>query len=266
MNAVVLHGSLAEQFGANHFYHVDTPAEAVRALIANKRGFKDALEKMEVRLIRSKAGVETGMALDVEMLEMGLSGGEIHIIPVIAGSKQEGGAGKAILGVILIAAVIMTAGGASPFAAGAFGAGGAYAGLAGNVLLGGFAMALGGVSMMLAPTPKPEGEQKGSFLFNGATNVAAQGGPVPLVFGLMLTGSTVASLSITEEQVAVSRDAEGPYVGFWNGGGGVGFGDLFGGDVISGTFTGIPGTDGGSWDVEETDNSLVAVTRLNLVD
>lgn len=248
---------------------MDTPGEAVRALIANKRGFKEAISKMEVRLLRSKPGVEQGMDLDIEMLSVGMSNSELHIIPVAAGSKQEGGLGKAVLGIVLIAAVIITAGGASPFAAGAFGAAGAYGGLAGNILLGGFAMALGGVSMMLAPTPKPDdgSAQKASFLFNGATNVASQGAAVPLVYGLMLTGSVVGSLSIQEEQINVPSTAVGPYTGgFWGVGGSGSFGDLFSGSLVSGTFTGIPGTDGGEWDVEEVDNSIVAVTRLNLVD
>lgn len=247
---------------------MDTPGEAVRALIANKRGFKDAISKMEVRLLRSKPGVEQGMELDIELLSVGMSNSDLHIIPVAAGSKQEGGLGKAVLGIVLIAAVIITAGGASPFAAGAFGATGAYAGFAGNILLGGFAMALGGVSMMLAPTPKPDegASEQASFLFNGATNVAAQGSAVPLVYGLMLTGSVVGSLSIQEEQINVPSTAVVPYTGgFWGVNGTGNFGDLFVGTLVSGTFTGTDGL-GGSWDIEETDNSLVAVTRLNLED
>lgn len=265
---MILHGALAEEFGEVHRYQVDTPAEAVRALIANKRGFSEAISKMEVRLLRSKPGVEQGMTLDIEMLTVGMSNSELHIIPVAAGSKQEGGIGKAVLGIVLIAAVIITAGGASPFAAGAFGAAGAYGGFAGNILMGGFAMALGGVSMMLAPTPKPDdNEEKASFLFNGATNVSSQGGPVPLVYGLMLTGSVVGSLSIQEEQINVPSNAVNPYTGgFWGVGGTGSFGDLFGGQLVSGTFTGIPGTTGGDWEIEEVDNSLTAVTRLNLVD
>ncbi len=167
---------------------------------------------------------------------------------------------------MLIAAVIMTAGGASPFAAGAFGAAGAYGGLAGNILLGGFAMALGGVSMMLAPTPKADDNaDKGSFLFNGATNVSAQGGPVPLVYGDVLTGSVVGSLSITDEQVTISAVASGPYEGFGGNSFG-GFGDLFGGTLTTGTFTGMPGGVGGTWDIETDDNTLAAATRLSLVD
>lgn len=268
MNTVILHGCLAEQFGERHRYQVDTPAEAVRALIANKKGFKDAIYNLELRLIRSKEGVDHGIDLDTDTLRLGMSNSTLHIIPLIGGAKSEdgGGVGKAVLGVVLIAAVIITAGGASPFAAAAWGAGGAYAGLAGNILLGGFAMALGGVSMLLAPTPKPEEAEKGSFLFNGVTNVSAQGGPVPLVYGLMLTGSVVATLSITDEQVYIPRDADGTFTGAWMGDTIGGFGDLFTGTLTLGTFTGVPGGVGGSWEIEQEDNSLAAITRLNLVD
>lgn len=262
MNTIILHGALAEEFGAQHRYLVDTPAEAIRALIANKRGFKAALEKMEVRLIRSKESTEAGLDLDCDMLSMGMSESTLHIVPAVSGAK-EGGLGKAILGVVLVAAVIISAGGASPFAAGAFGAGGAYAGLAGNLLLGGFAMALGGISMMLSPVPKPDDtEQKGSFLFNGAVNVSAQGGPVPLVYGLMLTGSVVGSLSVTDEQVNVSSTATGPFVG----GTLFGFEELFKGLSGSGSITSSDSQYGGNWLIEDVGNTLVSTTQLTLND
>lgn len=214
MNEVILHGSLAAQFGARHRYHVQTPAEAMRALLVNKPGFADALRGMEVKIIRSRPGVEDGVELDEDLLGVGMNNGELHVVPYPLGSKNSG-LGKIILGVALIGAVIITGGAAGAVMGGFWAtAGNAIAGVSflgisgGTMVLAGAAMALGGVAMMLAPTPKAEGGNQGvdtaSFLFRAAINSSNQGDPVPLVYGLMLTGSVVISAGITDEQIALT--------------------------------------------------------------
>jgi predicted phage tail protein len=55
------------------------------------------------------------------------------------------------------------------------------------------------MSMLMMPSmPNPdqaaqEAATKNSFLFNGAVNTVEQGGPVPLVYGRAMVGSTVIS-------------------------------------------------------------------------
>lgn len=73
------------------------------------------------------------------------------------------------------------------------------------LMIGG--IALQGVSMLLSSSPNlsapstqaQEAATKQSFLFNGAINVTEQGGPVPLIYGKMRTGSTIISAGITTE-------------------------------------------------------------------
>ena len=268
MNNVILHGALAERFGARHRYHVETPHEAIRALTANKPGFADAICDMELRLIRSKPGVEQGLDLGEDDLQMGMSQSELHIIPVPAGSKN-GGVGKIILGVALIAAVIVTGGGAAGFAAGlakagivgglqgalAAGASASFLGISGGtVMLAGAALALGGAAMMLAPSPKTEGSnQKSSFLVGAVGNATEQGMPVPLVYGLVLTGSVVIGLGVSTEQIGVT-------VGNAHSGG-VSFGNRFGDDLMNG----VPGGTYAdiSWKMEQTNRQLIATTEFN---
>ena len=69
-------------------------------------------------------------------------------------------------------------------------------------------MLLGGVAQLLAPDvdsgdpqtyEKPEA--KASFLFNGPVNTAEQGGPVPLVYGRVITGSHVVSSGLSTEKI-----------------------------------------------------------------
>lgn len=274
MNTVILHGVLADKYGERHRYHVASPREALRALTANKPGFAEDIRQIDVRLIRSKPGVQDGLDVGEDDLHIGMSNAELHVIPMPAGSGKSG-IGKIIAGVVLIGAVILTGGGAAAFtaagggfggvgAAWAAGAGSTFLGLSGGtVMLAGAAMALGGAAMMLAPTPKMDSaDQKASFLFGQTDNATGQGAPVPLVYGLNLTGSVVIALGVTTEQIAVGSAAT------YNGSsvfGGI-FGGMFDGDLLTGTFIGGTTGFGGEWVIDEVDNTLTVVTQLNLED
>lgn len=68
----------------------------------------------------------------------------------------------------------------------------------------GISLVLSAVVSMLAPKPKTGGaaaEQEASFIYNGAVNVEGQGGPVPLIFGVHMAGSTVISSETFVEQM-----------------------------------------------------------------
>ena len=68
----------------------------------------------------------------------------------------------------------------------------------------GVSLVLSAVTSLLAPKPKGPGsqaEQNPSFLFNGPVNVQGQGGPVPLVFGVCMVGSTVISSETFVEEM-----------------------------------------------------------------
>lgn len=238
MNVIVLHGALAKEFGARHEYVVATPREAVRALCCNKPGFTARIKPMELKVVRIKRGPYQPMELDEADIHMPMSHDtDVHIMPVPAGSKENGGIGKVILGIVLIAATIFTAGAASPGLA-LFGSGGALAATSalgisyGTIALFGVSLALGGLAMMLAPSPKMQDpndreDEKASFLFQGTVNVQEQGHPEPLPFGRFRVGSVVISSSITDEQIMTGTGAydgvgggfEGSHPGF---GGGLG--------------------------------------------
>ena len=65
------------------------------------------------------------------------------------------------------------------------------------------AMAAAGVSVMMAKPPKfddfreiEEGKKKVSYLFDGPTNAANEGGPVPIGYGRLIVGSQVIQTSM----------------------------------------------------------------------
>jgi predicted phage tail protein len=214
LNTIFLHGDLAEKFGDEHRLAVSTPREAVKALCVIKKGFREAFEDGEYKVIRKSQKTGDGLVLDEVTIFLGMSDTDLHIIPMPAGSKKAG-VGKILLGVAFIGAAILTAGGTAALGAGL----GAFAGGAGLTMsvglsLFGASLVLGGVASMMMPTPgapNPNAaeDKEQSFLFNGAVNVQAQGHPVPLAYGRVLTGSVVVSSGISIQQIGTYRGGAG---------------------------------------------------------
>lgn len=117
-------------------------------------------------------------------LQHPVGGDDIRIAPVLIGSKS-GGLFQTILGAALVVVGVFTS---------------AYGG---SPLIGlGASMMLGGVMQMLSPQTSglPGTVDNGtSYYFNGPVNSAAQGEPVPLVYGRMTVGSKVISSGIFAE-------------------------------------------------------------------
>lgn len=213
LRKIVLHGNLSELYDEDIYFDVDSVAEAVRACCYQIDGFESVFRSGSYHVHLNKDDY-----IDETILSfvLGKNVNEIHFIPVISGSK--GGGGKAILGIAMIGLAFAT-GGVGLIAGGVglqTGAGvGALAGIYGGVGISassiamlGVSMVLGGVSQMLSPQVSSASadtyerpDQRPSFIFNGPVNVAEQGGPVPLVYGRIRTGSVVVSSGLNTEQI-----------------------------------------------------------------
>lgn len=206
MHEIILHGELKKRYGKSFSMDVATPAEAVHALCSQLEGIEKDIRAGVFRLIRGD--FKKGTALGEEDLHFNLGKTkEFHIVPVPAGAKR-GGFGKVVLGIALVGVTLATGGATAGSFAGGFG--GALGGHLGTVVGSlGVSMVLGGVSQLLTPAPRvtdysqrERPDQRPSFLFNGAVNVAEQGLPIPLVYGQMRTGSVVVSAGITTDNIA----------------------------------------------------------------
>ncbi|MGQ9444613.1 tail assembly protein [[Pasteurella] aerogenes] len=199
MVTVKFYGNL-KQFGTDFKLDVKDTAEAIRALCSQIKGFRQVLQQgyYKVRIGRDYLNPET--------LEKGLfyclkDGQTVHFTPVIKGAKS-GGVFQTILGVALI--------GVSFFipAAGLLGGVITKAGVFGM----GVALTLGGVSQMLTKTPTmgevDDKEKKQSTSFSNLGNLVAQGRPVPLAYGQILTGSLVISQGV--ETFDVEEEMKNP--------------------------------------------------------
>lgn len=227
---VYLHGELGEKYGKNFTLAVETPGEAIRALITQIPGLERSIRSGEFVCVRGT--IDEGIYCEEPHLYLTFGRvKDFHIMPAAGGHGR--GGGKILLGIALIAATVFTAGaalgaagftlaaGASTFgvsgvAAAAFG-GGIVGAIGGGLSLGMFALVGGGLlvaagaAQAIAAVPdagdygsRNEIDQRPGYLFNGAVNTSEQGGACPLVFGRILAGSVVASAGINSERIAVN--------------------------------------------------------------
>ena len=189
LTTIRLNGELGKKFGRVHEYHVSTTVEAMRAMCMMIPEFK--------RHLRDSASNGVDYAVFVgkeniskEDLPSPTKGKTIKISPVIRGSKKAG-MFQVIVGAILVVVGIIAA-----FIPGA------QAASVPLMKLGGL-MILGGVVQMLSPQAKinqSSNPNNGtSYNFNSPTTTTAQGNPVPLIYGRVLTGSAVVSAGIYAE-------------------------------------------------------------------
>jgi predicted phage tail protein len=189
MRTIRLYGELGETYGRVHRFKVKSPAEALRALVANFPGFeKDMIESKSKGIgFRVKNGTRH---LEDETEVHDPASGEIHITPVVFGAG--GGFGKILIGAALIAAAVFV-----PF----------LAPVVAQAALGvGLSLVLGGVSQLLSPQPKAQApperpENTPSYVFNGPVNTTAQGQAVPIGYGKLIVGGAVLSAGISTEQI-----------------------------------------------------------------
>jgi len=178
MKTIRLYGELGVLFGREFQLDVKTPAEAMRALSSQVKGFREYFQRHAQDAFKVFVGARNaseeicGACSDKEI---------IRVTPVATGS---GAVVRIILGVV-ICVLNFFFGGNNPYV---------YA----------FAASLifGGVSELLTSksNTKSTGESSSntpSYNFNGPVNTSAQGNPVPLCYGRLIVGSAVISAGIT---------------------------------------------------------------------
>jgi predicted phage tail protein len=213
---IYLHGAPGRLYGRHFRLDVASPAEAVRALMTLRPPLRQLLRVGYWRVVVGPPHLAN--AIEPELLNMRMGSQPLHIVPA-TGAAGGGGIGKAVAGIALVGASVLTAGLAAPAGVGLFAALGASTGFLGTtfggIALMGASMALSGVASLLTTPPgssmgdqTPQATQMAapgdqpSFLFNGVTNNSQQGGPVPLVFGTHLVGSIVVYAGLDSGDIA----------------------------------------------------------------
>ena len=241
MKKIILEGILGDKFGKEWELDVSSPSDVVSAIGVQKKGFREFL------IGSSEDGLNYEVLIDgegVQSMEEYVhpvpQNSTISFIPIVAGSKSR--LGMILTGIALViaapyaaaafgqmagglqagATIGQAAGGlksvgvAGSLQAGAAAAGaGAYAtaatfGIYAAATYAGYGLIFGGAAQYL--TPKVEDGKSAitaeNYLFNGALNTVRQGGPVPLVYGRMVTGSSVISASLFTQTSSTKAGVE----------------------------------------------------------
>ncbi len=180
MKTIKLYGEMGKRFGREFELDVQTPAEAIRALCCQVRGFKSYLHAHAKDAFKIFVGGRNSS----EELHFPSSDKEIiHIAPVVQGA---GAVGRIVIGAIMVIV-------------GTF-----VPGMQWMVPMG-WSLVIGGVIQLLSPTPKTDSGMgsedplhRPSYNFNGPVNTTAQGHPVPLAYGKVICGSAVISAGLIQ--------------------------------------------------------------------
>ena len=196
LKTIKLYGDLREITGHSELdAHVNSVGESIRFLLMNWPQLEAHMNTQHYQVLTD------GNEMKEEEVHYPVAE-EIKIVPVIAGAG--GGAGKILAGAALIGLAFATSG-LSLTATGVAGWGSA-SWLTKAAVYVGTSLAISGVSDMLFPLPKPpkfENDQdpRISFDFGGTPNTSRAGTTHPIVYGEIMTGSTVISMNLTTDQV-----------------------------------------------------------------
>lgn len=189
LTRIELYGVLGKIFGRTHYRLIRTTGEAAYSLTKTINGFEKYLNTSRMRGI-TYAVYKGKNNIGVDDLGFPVTGEVIKIIPVIIGSKKAGLL-QTILGVVLVAVGAI----ATYFGGGAVGV---------PLMKFGAALAIGGVIQMLSPqstglASKQDAANQACYAFGGVTNTAAQGYPVPILYGKRRIGGAIISAGIYVE-------------------------------------------------------------------
>lgn len=206
-----LHGELGERYGKVWHLAVRSVGEALRAIEAQAKGFLQFVRDfggIGFEVVRNGLTIPAPEGDDqfptVQELQMcGLR--SVSIIPVPSGAGSGKGIIQAIIGAVLVVASFYIGGSAGIAYFGAV----ASQAISQVALSIGIGLTLSGLSSLLATspnsTPDTKADNKASYIFQNAANVSAQGGPVQVVYGRMIIGSTVVSAGIASRDIGTPR-------------------------------------------------------------
>lgn len=188
MSRIELGSVLGKTFGKVHYRLISRVSEAGVALAKTIPGFEQFMISSQRRGLTYSV-FKGKKNIGVDDLGFPITGEVIRIVPVIIGSKKAGLI-QTILGAVLVIASIWMPG---------------LSIAASNMMFAaGASITLGGVVQMLSPQPtglasKQSADNRASYAFGGVTNTAAQGYPVPLLYGKRRIGGAIISAGIYVE-------------------------------------------------------------------
>tara|TARA_Y100000401_G_scaffold19611_1_gene13169 strand:- start:1129 stop:3735 length:2607 start_codon:yes stop_codon:yes gene_type:complete len=209
MMKIRLEGVAGKRFGYEHNLDVRTPNEAIRALCQLIPGFRAFLSSAHEYGLFFQLLTRDDL-IGYDHLAFGAS--EMTLVPVVTGSFFNSPFGQILIGVILVAFAF------TGFGLVTFGAAGTIsAGIKTAIMAMGFGMIFTGIAGLFAPgVPDPEMKTEGrpadDAITNAGTATAADGTPVPVIYGETL----VTDIPVVSSYILDGKDTEDAKA-FWLG-------------------------------------------------
>jgi predicted phage tail protein len=197
LTRILLHGPLGDKFGREVSLRVWGPGEAIRALCAVKKGFREELVRPGAHY-SILLGDGAGGGVPLKALALKTHGADIHIVPAVAGASNSA-IGNVIIGSAIFAASYAMLGPLG-MVTGKF-----MTGLVTGIGNTGIAMAIGGAYQIISPAPKPpknsgeRPEHSPSQYFSGPVNTTAQNHPIQICYGKIEIGSAILATMMDNE-------------------------------------------------------------------
>ena len=189
LTTVILDGPMGKRFGKKWELFVNSPAEALRIIEVNKPGLRSWIMDNAAKnytAYKVKCTYEDGRSefLNDDTYVASRKLKSIRFTPVVDGA---GAAARIVVGALMIVASYFIPP-ASPY-----------------LFNAGVSMIIGGVIQALSPQPKigdktVNPQDMSSNYFDGPVNTTAQGAPVPLIYGRVLTGSRTISAQVSIDE------------------------------------------------------------------
>ena len=194
LKKIKVYGKLRRFLGKSYFEAaVKSPQQAICFLVANFEGLQKHMND-QIYKVKMNGRVITEDALTIS------GQGDIQIIPVATGSVP-----------IVIGVAALGASAAIPAAV--LGSTFLATALTTTLTAVGTSMLIGGITEMIAPSPQlPQLSEvsqndpsiRGSYTFSGIQNVSSSGVPVPIIYGLVFSGSILISSGTDTAQIRQS--------------------------------------------------------------
>ncbi len=202
MKTIKLLGDIADDYKADWRLDVKSPAEALRAINANRPGFLAACDAGEyIAVLVDENDPDSSAQVTDKNGDDAWGEQVLYILPRISGDYEA---------VALLVGYLASAAGATALvtAAGALTTLGTIVAVVVTIAL---TIAVSMIASLIAGTPDgfgandtEEAENKPSYLFNGVVNTAKQGHRIPVLYGgPMLVGSMVLSSRINTKDIPV---------------------------------------------------------------
>ncbi len=200
LKKIKVYGKLRQFLGKSYFEAaVKSPQQAMSFLMANFEGLQ---KHMNDGIYKIKMG---GRVITEDFLSM--SGqGDIQIIPVATGSGF-------LVPILIGAGTTAVASTVGAFIGGVVGSALVTTLVSTALTTIGTSMIIGGVTDLIAPQKTPQNvssvsdidpKMRGSYSFSGIQNVSTSGVPVPILYGLVFSGSILISSGTDTAQIRQS--------------------------------------------------------------